>query len=140
MLERIDTTAGLYVLRYESGYSCLGFKVAHDWAMATAKWLGEAPPAAPMGTAEAYSEYESIMAKGEAHSRRTGTRDPSGLSPQLTGLEGKRVEVVSLYGERRRFKVGKSTGWRPCHLELANARSTGGGAAEVAYKSVRLIG
>jgi len=61
------------------------------------------------------------------------------LTPQLVGLEGRRVEVVTTYGETRRFHVGKSTGWIPCHLEIHNARSSGGGSAEKQYKSVRVI-
>ena len=73
-------------------------------------------------------------------------RDNSGLTPQLIGLEGWRVEVVDCYSdeegqpEPRRFIVGKSTGWRPCHLELRNRRSRGGVCARDRYVSVRTIG
>jgi hypothetical protein len=66
-------------------------------------------------------------------------RDMSGLCPQLKGLEGARVEVVDNDGTKRRFNVGRSTGWRPCHLEIHNARSIGGGAAMSSYRSVRVI-
>jgi hypothetical protein len=74
-------------------------------------------------------------AKLTAHERER-LRDNSGLTPQLVGLEGWRVEVETTYGEKRRFIVGRSTGWRPCHLEIANRRSSGGGSAEKEYKSV----
>jgi hypothetical protein len=58
----------------------------------------------------------------------------------LIGLEGRRVEVVEADGQRRRFKVGKSTGWIPCHIELANERSSGGMAVMgEPFKSVRVI-
>jgi hypothetical protein len=67
---------------------------------------------------------------------RASHRDLSDLSPQLTGLEGWRVEAVTTYGETRRFYVGKSTGWRPCHLEVLTRRSRGGMAAEKKYTSV----
>jgi len=67
---------------------------------------------------------------------RATQRDNSGLTAQLCGLEGFRVEVVTSYGEKRRFIVGKSTGWKPCHLELNNRRSSGGGSAEKSYASV----
>jgi hypothetical protein len=70
---------------------------------------------------------------------REQRRDNSALSPQLAGLEGWRVEVVTTYGEKRRFIVGKSTGWRPCHLEVKNRRSMGGSAAEHEYVSVRKL-
>ncbi len=72
--------------------------------------------------------------------RRAPLRDLSGLTPQLAGLEGWRVEVVDCEGDKpRRFNVGRSTGWRPCHLEIHNARSTGGFAACGPYHSVRTI-
>lgn len=66
-------------------------------------------------------------------------RDNSELTPQLIGLEGHRVEVT-VNARPRRFVVGKSTGWRPCHLELARVTSRGGEPAAKAYESVRSIG
>jgi hypothetical protein len=66
-------------------------------------------------------------------------RDLSGLTPQLIGLEGARVEVVDTYGARRRFWVRRSTGWRPCHIEAATTRSLGGLPADNAYRSARVI-
>lgn len=66
-------------------------------------------------------------------------RSEEGLSPQLRGLEGKRVEVVTDDGETRRFIVGRSSGWVPCHLEVKRRDSMGGGSAEKHYKSVRVI-
>lgn len=65
--------------------------------------------------------------------------DLSGLTPQLTGLERHRVEVVGLDGRTRRFIVGRSTGWRPYHLEIKTRRSHGGSPADPAYRSVRVI-
>jgi hypothetical protein len=67
-------------------------------------------------------------------------RDLSGLTPQLIGLEGRRVEVVETAGDQpRRFNVGRSSGWRPCHIELHTARSNGGHAAAWTYHSIRVI-
>lgn len=63
-------------------------------------------------------------------------RDNSNLTPQLIGLEGWRVEVVTTYEETRRFIVGKSTGWQPVHLEIFRRSALGGGPAEKAYKTV----
>lgn len=68
--------------------------------------------------------------------QRKVARDLSDLSPQLVGLEGWRVEVVSNYGEKRRFIVGRSTGWQPIHIELKNKNSSGGAGADTTYKSV----
>ena len=70
---------------------------------------------------------------------KRAARSDAGLTPQLIGLEGYRVEVVTDYDETRRFIVGKSTGWIPCHLEIARSNSSGGGPAEKHYKSVRTL-
>ena len=81
---------------------------------------------------------------------RDEARDLSELHPRLTAHEGWRVEVtysrpyVCMFGEERlteRFRVGRSTGWRPCSLALHNARSMGGHAInrDAPIKSVRRI-
>ena len=70
---------------------------------------------------------------------RDEVRDYSGLSGQLTGLEGWRVEVVREGGDSARFIVGRSTGWRPAHLEVARRDSSGGPAADRRYASVRAL-
>lgn len=70
---------------------------------------------------------------------RDRLRSDAGLTPQLVGLEGCRVEVVDTFGERRRFIVGRSTGWVPCHIELKRRDSSGGGSADKSYKSVRVL-
>ncbi len=70
---------------------------------------------------------------------RRELRSDAGLSPQLIGLEGWRVEVETTYGETRRFIVGRSTGWVPCHVEVKRRDSIGGHGAERTYVSVRKI-
>ncbi len=74
---------------------------------------------------------------------RDDLRDLSGLSKQLIGLEGARVEVDTVYGDgsraARRFYVGRSTGWRPCHLEVARVDSHGGLCAARQYEAVRVV-
>ena len=70
---------------------------------------------------------------------RESIRDNSELTPELIGKEGFRVEATTADGERRRFIVGKSTGWRPIHLEIKTRRSLGGFPAERSYASVRTI-
>ena len=69
--------------------------------------------------------------------QRNAQRSDAGLTKQLVGLEGYRVEAETVYGETRRFIVGRSTGWVPCHLEIARVDSSGGGSAERVYKSVK---
>lgn len=74
-----------------------------------------------------------------SNAQREAMRDNSHLSPQLIGLEGWRVEAVDVHGERRRFIVGKSTGWRPCHLEIKTARAACGDPARARYQSVKAL-
>jgi hypothetical protein len=71
------------------------------------------------------------------HAEKEKVCDLSDLSPQLTGLEGRRVEVTTTEGQKRRFIVGRSTGWKPIHLELPRRDSSGGVAAEREYASVK---
>lgn len=140
-LHFINTEQKLYVMPVgDDGYSTYGFDVLDQKARAVAEWSGVAPPSAEPGTPEHFNECAAIMDQGESYARRTGKRCDAELTPELIGLEGKRVEVVDSYGDKRRFKVGKSTGWMPCHLELANGRSTGGCAVTGApFNSVRVI-
>jgi hypothetical protein len=63
----------------------------------------------------------------------------SALTKQLLGLEGWRVEVITTYGEKRRFIVGKSTGWKPSHLEVSRRNALGGFSAEKEYSSVKKL-
>jgi hypothetical protein len=71
--------------------------------------------------------------------QKNQVHDNSDLTPQLIGLEGYRVEVLDDYGETRRFIVGKSTGWKPCHIELKRRNSWGGGSADKQYKTVKVL-
>lgn len=50
---------------------------------------------------------------------------PEALTPYL----GMRIEVTYPDGNKSRFWVGKSTGWKPCYLELKIRTSTGGSPA-----------
>jgi len=73
-----------------------------------------------------------------SHAQREAMRDNSHLTPQLLGLEGWRVRVVDMAGEVRKFIVGKSTGWRPCHLEL-QPRAACGDPARSIYQAVEKL-
>lgn len=71
-----------------------------------------------------------------SEAQRKAMRDESHLTPQLAGLEGWRVRVVDMAGEVRKFIVGRSTGWRPCHLEIGRANACCGNPARSKYQAV----
>ena len=132
----INQDQGLYVIPKHGGYSCLGFDVLierYNRLAVEVGWRGF--PADERGTLAGFARYTALM----THAASMGSRFACELTPQLAGLEGRRVEVTDLYGETHRFQVGKSTGWLPIHLELSNSRSTGGIGAGRAYASVRVI-
>ena len=141
------------------GYSCLGFDVMIERynrlaaelmpaGLGQPTYLGSLPRQFPpqlRGTLEGYAYYRELLELGQ----RDGRRFMCELSPQLVGLEGHRVEVTRTDANGRtsadrtsadRFIVGKSTGWLPCHLEIARVNSSGGGAADRQYKRVRDLG
>lgn len=64
------------------------------------------------------------------------------FTPQLTGLEGRRVEVVDSHGQKRRFWVGRNSAKAQVriHLELKLRTSTGGYPADASYQSVHVVG
>ena len=156
----IDEERELYVIPAPGGYSCLGFDVLIRRTREVADWLREhgckapetrrvspaplelSPELSPdlRGTRQAYGIYRETMRQGETFYRETGNRCNADLTPQLIGMEEKRVEVVDRYGETRRFWVGKSIGWFPVHLEIARRDSSGGGAVTGApFRSVRIV-
>ena len=124
----------------------MGFQIAFDKATAVAKWLIgkcvkiEIPNAETIGKIRGYREYEAVILAAKRYFEKTKERCPVDLSSQLIGLEGKRVEVVDRYGDKRRFWVGKSTGWIPCHLELARIDSSGGWPVSgTPFQSIKVI-
>ena len=125
----LDDENARYVIRNPYGVSCLGYAVLDRRAKALAKELGEVPEGA-YGTLEAFHGYARLLDLAEARHRATGWRSQSQLTPELIGKEGKRVEVLHKWPGsqpiRERFRVGKSTGFIPCHIELSNRRSIAG--------------
>lgn len=146
-LDKINAEQELYVIDCGHGYTCLGFDVCLNRSRKIAAWLrqrGDKPPDIlddSRGTPGAYHIYCQLVSRAEVVCRENKIRCEVELTPALIGLEGKRVEVIDRHGEKRRFKVGKSTGWMPCHLELKTRASSGGIAVTGApFKSVRIVG
>jgi hypothetical protein len=137
-LHKINRDQRLYVMPCGGGFSCYGFDVLDRKGRALAAELGEVWTERK-GTKKAFKRYAHLLEMARKINAATKRRFNYELSPQLIGFEGRRVEVVTTYGEMRRFWVGKSTGFCPCHLEIARRDSTGGGAAEREYKSVKCV-
>ena len=129
----------LYVIPAGKGFSCLGFEVLYKRATALAAELNT-PFHSEIGTMNAYNDYMELIETTRQRYIKNGIRSKTQLSPQLIGLEGKRVEVVDNNETKpRRFIVGKSTGFIPCHLEISRKNSSGGSAASDSYKSIKVI-
>lgn len=130
----------LFVIRGHGGYSCLGFDVLESRAERLAAEMGKPWSHEHRGTLGAYARYQALIEEASRRNDATGWRSSSELIPQLVGLEGKRVEVVDVWGQVRRFIVGKSTGFIPCHLEIMRRDSSGGCAVTgEPFKSVKVI-
>lgn len=139
----------LFVIPEGNGYTCLGFDVCQNRINRLAPELaalgyrvGRMPR---KGTLAQYHHLRDLQELARKQHEATGWRSQAELTPQLIGLEGKRVEVVSKWPksgavERERFWVGKSTGWIPCHLSIARRNCHGGPAVCLGeIQSVRVI-
>jgi len=143
---KVNDEQRLYVLNAGNGYSCLGFDVAEQRSNQLLGFIVaiepdyKIPKEAAKGTEQHYRRYETLSRKASEICRQRNIRCNVQLTPELIGLEGKRVEIEDNTGETRRFIVGKSTGWMPVHLEIKTKRSTGGCAAYGSpFKSIRTV-
>ena len=122
------------------GFSCLGFDVCEQRLSGLATEMNVQPQPHRKGTRSAYRAYMKLVSIARQRNQATGWRSQSELTRELLGLEGTRVEVVDRYGDKRRFFVGKSTGFVPVHLEICRRDSTGGPAVMGApFKSLRVV-
>jgi hypothetical protein len=145
----LNDEQGLYVIPCGKGYTCLGYDVCLERSERLLDWLyrhtgladyGGLRPYLKRGTMEAYATYQALMIAAHQTCALNGVKCDVELTAELNGLEHKRVEVVDCHGHKRRFIVGKSTGWMPIHLEIARRNSSGGMAATGApYQSIRVI-
>ena len=135
---------GVYVLNHGKFVTCLGFDVVLKKAAALASELKvpeHSPDPTERGSMTAYRKYAALIEKARQKNIASGWRSRIDLTANLIGLEGKRVEVIDCYGDRRRFIVGRSTGWIPCHLEIKTRRSSGGEAVwGTPFNSVKIVG
>lgn len=142
----INREQRLYVEELSKGYTCLGFDVAFERLSRLhaeiSPILEKQIPEMPKyrGTKKVYNMLKDLQNKAMKLHSEHKIEFKSELTPELIGLEGKRVEVVDSYGEKRRFIVGKSTGWIPVHLEIKKSNSLGGFPAYgTPYKSLTIL-
>ena len=141
----INKEQKLFVLPTGYGYSCLGFEVCQTRANKLALELGSEPWNGSLNNkrhlARLYRRYLKLVEQARQRHLATGWRSQSELTPELIGYERKRIEAVNCWGEKVRFIVGKSTGFIPCHLEIKQRRSTGGGAVcGSPFTQIRIVG
>ena len=138
---KINRQQRLFVIPASGGgFTCLGFDVCEQRLSGLANELRIDPMPHRKGTRAAYRAYQHLVELARQKNQATGWRSQSELTRELLGLEGRRVEVVDRWGETRRFYVGRSTGFVPCHLEIARRDSTGGMAVMGApFKSLRNV-
>lgn len=127
-LHSINTESRLYNIRCGEGFTCIGFDVAERRRLAVLNWIRMPVKTYILGTEEHFRAYEAAMEYGAKHAAATGCKCPADLTPDLKGLERKRVEVTLPDGSKSRFYVGTSSGWMPCHLEIKTTRSLDGTA------------
>lgn len=142
MLSKVNHADRLYVIEEnigkEKGFSCLGFEVLDRRAKRLADELGlEWDTSFPHGT-EKYGMYQDLLGIAYRKFQRTGKRFECELHPKLHDCLHERVEVTFEDGTKERFRVGKSTGWTPIYLRLANSRSISGSAIDADEKIVRV--
>jgi len=133
---KINQKQRLYVIPEGKGYTCLGFQVCKKWTeglhkellqqYSNYKYTALSKQKPKQGTYNAYSHYQELLDLARGVNNLTGYRFTYQLEPRLIGLEGKRVEITDKEGTKRRFYVGKSTGFVPVHLEISKRNSTGG--------------
>lgn len=144
MLHNLDRDRKLFVLSSSHGYSCLGFDVVKTRSEKLVAWLSANgvgyDKSLSYGDEDAFEQYEELLRLAGDLCRSSGVVCDIELEPQLMGLEGSRVEVVDVYGDKRRFIVGKSLGWMPCHLEIKRRDSHGGCSVFGSpFKSVKVV-
>lgn len=158
ILNSINKEQRLYVMKAGAGFTCYGFDVLNRKAAGVLQWLKNEGRAAEMvlgakgidvtaldiparvGTKKHFTACDKVIDAGRVYAFASDRRCGVELTPQLVGLEGRRVEVVDDAGITRRFIVGRSSGWMPCHIEIARRDSHGGPSVMGApFKSVSVI-
>ncbi|QGF21029.1 DNA A-C-terminal domain containing protein [Pectobacterium phage MA12] len=148
-LNSINKDQRIYVINNgANSVSCYGFDNLNNMAVTLLGWMNACGVdittftiPSRVGTKKHFIACDAVICAARHHAVSTQTRCDAFLSDQLVGKEGDRVEVVDATGMKRRFYVGRSTGWMPSHLEIATRRSYGGVAVFGSpFRSVVVVG
>lgn len=137
----INKEQKLYVFDHGNYITCMGFEILYNKAKRLAVELNrnDLTPKTK-GTMATYDRYKKLVSIVEEKHRNTGFRSKVNLVPEFIGKEGYRVEIIDKYDEKRRFIIGKSTGWIPSHLEIMRSDSHGGiSVMGYPFKSVKFL-
>ncbi len=117
-----------------TGFTCLGIDRAIRQTNAVAHWMSMpqlaldealANPTSDEWLHLVWHQYKKVMYAGERVAAAQGSKCPVALTPEFIGHEGQWVRVTEEDGEVREFKIGRSTGWMPCHLEIESGEDGG---------------
>lgn len=137
----------LYVIQHDGYDSSLGFDVCLERIerirdelemRGQGTMLGSGAQVA-RGDIRTYDTYMILLDLLHNEVDLSGEPAVCELSPQLNGLEGHRVVVVSRDGGTREFIVGRAGIWLPHHMEVTRT-GTRGVRAEHEYASVLDLG
>jgi hypothetical protein len=140
----VDNDHNCYVIHDTNtqSVSALSFSICWDRLFGIAAWLGEHSlyHGLVFGTLDVYNSYIEVCRLGEARYAAIGHPCPILLTPSLVGYEGQWVRVYEQHGRRRKFIVGRSTGWLPVHLEIKDRRAySGHPVTGTPFRSVRVL-
>jgi len=137
---KLNKEQRLFVFHSGKYFSCLGFDVLEKRFNSLSIELNYTQKSKRSGTLTRYKEYCKLLKIASDKHKQTGWKSKSELIPEFIGNEGKRVEVVTSWGEVNRFIIGKSTGFIPCHLEIKKSNSTGGSSVcGHPFKSIKFL-
>lgn len=127
-LYKINMKDKLYVKNSDKGYFCMGFDNVDRIGKGLAKELSVKWEKVRKGTKKHYNQYCKMVDLASKKHIQNGFRSETCLTKSFKGLEGKRIKVTLKNAKQKRFWVGHSTGFIPCHLMVPRIDSTGGGA------------
>lgn len=115
-----DPNEELYVIRAAAGaVTTIGWDTVRDLIERYALNLEiDPPPTTVRGSVEEFDTMANLRDALRRRFEQTGEAAVAELSPQLAGLEGRRVRATRLDGSVISFVVGITDGFLPHHVEI----------------------